>query len=249
MIAYLKSENYRFLRKKNFYMISIACFSLLIAAGSLLRFFGRTESTFPYANAKFFYTNVVSAGGIILFVALLVNLILTGNDCQVLKQSISFGLSRKKIFLTKLSVTMGYFLGLCLLGIGTTVLVGELLFPYEAHVLTAYMLSLVNMAPLIISGFILAHSLMMLGVKEIIICGILIFIYSLSDTLLIFLSNYIDFVKMIADYAPSTLLTTNLNQFMSLTTSFNGTAWLVGVILSCVALIVGMKQFEKKSIV
>lgn len=248
MIAYLKSENYRFLRKKNIYFISIGCIILLVAAASVLYFFGKTESTFPYANAKFFYSNIVSAGGIILFVALLVDLILTGNDCLVLKQSIAFGISRKKIFLTKLSVTFIYFIVLCLIGITTTVLLGTFLFPQDAQVLSAYLIALANMAPLIISGFMLAHVLMMLGVKEIVICGLLIFIYSLSDNLLTFLSNYVDFVKILTDYAPSTLLTNNLFRFMNLEESFSITAWLVGMVISCLALVVGLKQFDKKSI-
>ncbi|MDN6735787.1 hypothetical protein [Tetragenococcus halophilus] len=248
MIAYLKSENYRFLRKNNIYTISGLCLTLITAAAFILKYYDLTDSTFPYGNAHFFYSNIFGLSSLILFVSVLVNLILTGKDSLVLKQSVAFGLSRQKIFWTKLIVTLGYFILLCLTGIALTIILGTSVFPHESGVLSAYFTALVNTVPIILSGFVLAHTLMMTYSKEIIIFGILLLIYSFPESILHGLSNYSEAIRALSKYVPSTLLTDNLYRFMDLNTEINFSAWIVGGLISLVSLTLGVSKFNKKSI-
>ncbi|AYW45493.1 hypothetical protein LQF61_01200 [Tetragenococcus koreensis] len=248
MIAYLKSENYRFLRKSSIYTISGLCLILITAAAFVLKYFDMTDSTFPYGNAHFFYSNIFGLSSLILFISVLVNLILTGKDRLVLKQSIAFGLSRQKVFWAKLFVTLSYFILLCLVGIALTILLGSSIFPYESGVLTAYFAALINIAPIILSGFILAHVLMLTYSNEVIVFGILLLVYSFPESILQGLSNYSEIIRVFSKYVPSTLLTDNLYRFMDLRIEFDFSAWIVGGIISSISLIIGVMKFNKKSI-
>lgn len=248
MIAYLKSENYRFLRKKNILLISTSCLSLIAAAACILKYFDMTESTFPYGNAPFFYSNVIALSALILFVAVLVNSILTGDDRLVLKQPVSFGIARQKIFWSKLIVTLGYFILLCIVGIFLSILLGTILFSNEANVIHAYLVAIINMAPLILSGFILTHTLFMLNISEVFILGILLFVYVISDDIMLGIGNYLQSIHALAKYMPSMLLTDNMYKFMELRQNLIYTPWVVGMTISLITLTIGVKQFNKKSI-
>src|SRR5690625_5233248 len=125
MINYLKSELYRLLHKKSLHLTSIICFLLILAAGLVLSYLPKVDPSFPYATSPFFYSNVISSGVLILIVGLLFNIALTGKDITVIKQSVAFGISRKVIFWSKLLLTLGYFIIVCLIGIGLMVVLGE----------------------------------------------------------------------------------------------------------------------------
>ena len=117
MINYLKSENYRLLNKKNLYITSLICFSLIAAAAFVLFYFQQADSTFPYGTSKYFYSNAISGGVMIIIIGLIFNIALTGNDTSLMKQSISFGISRNVIFWSKLILTLSYFLLFCTIAI------------------------------------------------------------------------------------------------------------------------------------
>src|SRR5690625_784512 len=117
MMNYMKSEIYRLLRKKGLHMTSLICFLLITAAAFVLYFTDQNEPNFPYATSLFFYSNVISGGILILIIAFLFNLALTGKDMSLIKQSISFGISRNTIFWSKLILTLSYFLFICVIGL------------------------------------------------------------------------------------------------------------------------------------
>ena len=109
MINYMKSECYRLLRKKGSYVTGLICYLLIIAAAAVLTFFEQFDPNFPYATTRFFYSNVISGGLLIVIVGLLFNSALTGKDMSLIKQSVSFGISRNIIFWSKLILTLNYF--------------------------------------------------------------------------------------------------------------------------------------------
>src|SRR5690625_3014125 len=102
MMNYMKSERYRLMRKKSLHITTVICLVLITAAAAVLYFSGQYESSFPYATSSFFYSNVIGNTALILIVALLFNLALTGKDMSLIKQSVSFGISRNTIFWSKL---------------------------------------------------------------------------------------------------------------------------------------------------
>src|SRR5690625_5858770 len=88
MINYMKSENYRLLRKKSLYITSIIGLTLITAAAIILYLSGEFEQNFPYATSLFFYMNVIDSKVLILIVAFLFNMLLTGKDMFLTKHAV-----------------------------------------------------------------------------------------------------------------------------------------------------------------
>ena len=111
LINYIKSENYRILHSKGFYIYTIICNLLIILAAITLMYFDKTTNKFPYGNAKFFYSNVISAGLIIIVIGIAFNLLVNNKESQrLVKDSISFDISLYIIFIGKFLIYICYFL-------------------------------------------------------------------------------------------------------------------------------------------
>ncbi|CEG29036.1 ABC transporter permease [Bacillus sp. B-jedd] len=247
MINYLKSESYRLLRKKGPHLTGIVCLSLIAAAAAVLYFVGKSDPRFPYATSKFFYSNVISAGLMIIIVGLIYNSFLTGKDLTLMKQSISFGISRNSIFWSKLILTLSYFLLICVVGIIYMIALGENLFTDENQSAGDFLLACANMAPIVLSGFFLTHTLRMLRVGEVYSIIVLLFIYGFSGNLLRIFSR-ISGLNELYKYTPDTLLTDNLMGFLDDAVQFDFKYWVVGIVISVISLLIGSKKFVTKNI-
>lgn len=243
----MKSECYRLLRKKGPYVTGLICYLLIVAAAAVLTLSGQTDPNFPYATSKFFYSNAISAGLLIVIVGLLFNSALTGKDISLIKQSVSFGISRNIIFWSKLFLTLSYFLLVCVVGIILMMVLGENLLSSENPSVSNFLIACVNMAPLVLSGFFLTHTLKMLKVGEGYIIIVLIFIYGLSGNLLRVFRE-ISGLKELHNYAPNTLFNENLTSFMNEGVQFALEYWIVGIIISGMALLIGAKRFGNQNI-
>lgn len=243
----MKSEIYRLLRKKGPYITSLVCLFLIIAAATVLYFFGQSDQNFPYGTSKFFYSNAVAAGLMIIIVGLVYNSSLTGRDLTLLKQSISFGISRNTIFWSKLFLTLSYFLLICVIGIILMIALGENLFIDENQSIRNFLIACFNMAPIVLSGFFLTHTLKMLRVGEAYIIIVLIFIFGLSGNLLRVFHS-ISGLKELHKYAPNTLLNDNLTSFLHDTPQIDYQYWVVGIVISVISLLIGAKRFANKNI-
>lgn len=248
MINYMKSENYRLLRKKGLYITSVICFVLISAAAAVLSFLGQHETGFPYATSVFFYSNVISSSLLILIVAFIFNLSLTGKDTYLIKQSISFGVSRSTIFWSKLILTLGYFLIICAIGILLVIGLGENLFIEEEHSIRNFLIASLNMLPLILSGFFMIHMLKMLKVGDVYIFVMLLFIFIFSGDLLRMMFRAFSGLDELYKYAPSTLLDDNLMDFANQAVQFDYRYWVAGIVISVVSLFIGAKRFAKQNI-
>lgn len=248
MLNYLKSENYRLLHKKSLYIMSFIFFLLLAAAAFVLYFMPKLDSTFPYGTSKFYYANVVSSGTMIIIVGLLFNLILAGKDTALVKQSISFGISRNVIFWSKLVLTLGYFLLVCLVGIVFVLVLGESLLITDSESVKNFIIASINMIPLVLSGFFLIHTMKMLKIGDVFIIITLFFIYKFSGYLLLVLFRPIEGLKDLYRYAPNSLFDQNLMNYMDDMAQLGYEYWIVGIIISCIALFIGAKGFTKKDI-
>lgn len=248
MINYLKSESYRLLRRKSLHMISVACFLLIIAAAAVLYLFGKTEANFPYATSQYFYSNVIAGAVLIFMIALLFNLSLTGKDLSMLKQSISFGISRNTIFWSKLLLTLGYFLLVCAMGILLMIGLGENLFSNDEQAARSFIIACMNMFPIILSGFFTIHVLKMLRFGDVYVVMIVLFIFTLSGTVFRVLFRAISGLDQLYKYTPSTLLNENIMEFLDYTVQLDVRFWLVGLVVSVIMLPVGVRQFAKQHI-
>src|SRR5699024_1921224 len=162
MINYMKSEHYRLIRKKSLHMTGVICLLLIAAATAVLYYSGQQDPNFPYATSLFLYSSVIGNALLIMIVGLLFNSILTGKDTSLIKQSVSFGISRNTIFWSKLILTLSYFLLLCVIGLLLTIALGETFLASEEQSVNNYLIASSNMVPIVLGGFILIHVLKML---------------------------------------------------------------------------------------
>jgi len=248
MMNYMKSETYRLLRKKGLHMTSLICLLLITAAAFVLYFTDQNDPNFPYATSVFFYSNVISGGILILIVAFLFNLALTGKDMSLIKQSISFGISRNTIFWSKLILTLSYFLFICVIGLLLMIGLGENLLVSDEQSVGNFLIACSNMLPIILSGFFMIHMLKMLKVGEVYIIIILLFIFMLSGDLFRMLFQSIAGLDELYKYAPSTLLTENLMNFMGQAAQIGYPYWIVGIVISVISLLIGTSRFTKQHI-
>ncbi|WP_240374058.1 ABC transporter permease [Bacillus piscicola] len=248
MINYIKSENYRLLRKKGLYLTSLICLLLITAAAVVLYLLGQYETNFPYATSLFFYSNVISGSLLILIVAFLFNVALTGKDTSLLKQSISFGVSRSAIFWSKLILTVSYFLLLCMIGMVYTIGLGESLLADDAQSVESFLIASFNMLPIVLGGFFMIHALKMLKFGDVYIIILLLFLFMFSGDLLRMILRPVTGLSELYQYAPSTLLDENLMEFVDQAATFDYRYWVVGIAISAVSLLVGAKRFAKQSI-
>lgn len=248
MINYLKSENYRLLHKKSIYMTSGICLFLITAAALVLYIFHQSDPGFPYGTSIFLYSNVISSGIVIMIVGFLFNTALTGKDASVMKQAVSFGISRNTIFWSKLIVTLSYFLLLCLIGLILVISLGESLFVSEEQSIRNFLAASFNMLPIVLSGFFIIHALKMLKIGDIYIIIFLFFLLIFSGDLLRWMLGSFAQLNEFYQYAPSTLLNDNLMSFMDQSAQFDFRYWVTGVVISLVFLAIGMMRFTNKNI-
>lgn len=248
MINYMKSETYRLLRKKGVYITSFICYLLIAAAAVILYSTGKIDSDFPYATSKFFYSNVIASGTLIIIIGTIYNSALTGKDNSLIKQSISFGISRKIIFWSKLVLTLGSFLLICVIGMLLMIVLGESLFVDEHHAVGNFLIASLNMVPIVVSGFFLTHVLKMLKVGEAYIIIILLFVYAFSENLLRLLLRPFSGLNELYKYTPDALLDENLMRYLNDAAQINLTYWFVGFLISGIALLIGANRFAKQNI-
>ncbi len=248
MINYLKSEQYRLLRKTGFYLTGAIGLLLIVAAALVLYAIDQADPNFPYARNDFFYANVISSGILIIIVGFLYNIMLTGKDMTLIKQSISFGVSRTTIFWSKFILTLSAFLLICVVGIGLTIVLGEKLMTSEEQWIGKYLIAIVNMIPLVLSGFSLIHTMKLLKVGEVYIIIVLLFTYVISGDMLRLLFRPIAGLNELYHYAPDTLLNENLMNYMDETVQFGYHYWVTGLVITAVALFIGVKRFASTNI-
>lgn len=248
MFNYLKSENYRLLHKKSLHLTSLICLLLIVAAAAVLYYSQKYDSSFPYATSKFFYSNVIGSGGLIMIVSFLFNLSLTGKDTSLIKQSVSFGISRNTIFWSKLILTLSYFLLICVIGLFLMVALGETLMPGENQSVKQFLTASVNMVPIVLSGFFIIHALKMLKIGEVYIFILLLLTFVFSGDLLRILFRPITGLNELYKYAPDTLLNENLMSFLNDAAEFSYQYWSTGIVISVIALLLGTRNFAKLNI-
>jgi len=248
MINYIKSENYRLLRKKSLYMTTAICFILITAAAFILYYFNEVDAHFPYGTSSFFYSNVLGMGVLIIIISFVYNSTLTGKDISLTKQAVSFGISQSSIFWSKLMLTLCYFMLVCIAGILLMIGLGEILFAKEPETTGNFLIASFNMVPIVLSGFILIHTLKMLKISDIYNIIIIVFIYIFSGDLLHFVFRQINGWNEFYLFAPSTQLNDNLMSFMNQSMQLDYRNWVTGIVISVIALFIGALRFTSQDI-
>lgn len=248
MKYYLKSEQYRLAREKALYLTSLVCLGLLLAVILILAYFHQADPGFTYGNSRFLYLNILSLGFPIVLVGSLFTSVTAGGGIAVLKQSISFGISRKMIFWTKLMLTLGAFLLLCGVGMALAAGLGESFLQNDPKVLNDFLIGAVNMAPLVLSGLILSYVLRMAGISGTVTTGAVMVVYWFSGSLAKAVIMLFAKTDAISRFFPSELLADTTDAFASGKIALQGENWLVGGGIAVLSLFIGWRFFAEKDI-
>lgn len=110
MISYIKSEFFRVFRNKWTYLFILICSGLLVSANVVLAAVNSSEVNFPYAATKFSISMLYSDFSILFLLCIAITSFIFGNEYNnhTLKNSVSYGISRRNIFFGKFVVEVIY---------------------------------------------------------------------------------------------------------------------------------------------
>ncbi|AOZ91176.1 ABC transporter permease subunit [Paenibacillus crassostreae] len=153
MLNVLKGEQYRWIRTRSYYFTGLIYILLMFAATIILGIFDQIDPSFPYANERFLYSNVLGMMGLVFVLLFIFPVILMGEDRNVLKNTLAYGYSRQTIYTGKLLVTLAGFMVFSLVLVGISILLGStLLNRNDENALLDYMAILINLLPIMIAG-------------------------------------------------------------------------------------------------
>lgn len=249
MINFLLSENYKMMKTKGIYILSFICITLMILAAFTLHHFGTSGEYFPYYKAKFYYMNILGMGIVIIVIGSIINSFLANKDShKLLKQTVSFGISRTVIFFGKFIVSLIYFLILCLISLLVVYICAQIFLPKDNKAFSDLLIALFNMAPIILGGFSLAHALNMSGIREFLSGIILVAVLMLSSSLFYILGKINKFFMIFYDYSPKVLLDGILAEYMQQKIEFSIDYWITGILITVVSICISLFYFNKKDI-
>ena len=107
MLNYMRSEWYRIVHGREFYVFTGVLCALVLAANLLLVSVGASDPNFPYATVRFSLSNLISSLSLLFFMAGLLVWILFADDRKdgTFKNAIAHGLSRRDLFVGKCLVS------------------------------------------------------------------------------------------------------------------------------------------------
>lgn len=159
MLNYMRSEWYRIVHGREFYVFTGVLCALVLAGNLLLWGMGASDPNFPYATVRFSLSNLISSLSLLFFMAGLLVWILFADDRKdgTFKNAIAHGLSRRDLFVGKCLVSTA--LGLISMAVILIVYVGSALVLLEGPGLEAagYLLQGVGAAlPFTVACIVLA---------------------------------------------------------------------------------------------
>ena len=250
MINYIKSENYRLLHSKWFYMYTLICNFLIIAAAVVLYYSEKYVNQFPYANLKFYLINVVTSAVLIVVIGVLMNIMLYDKESKALmKVSTAMDISIPAMFLGKFIVFLFYFTVMCLICLITVIISGNVFLGYDADVMNQFIISLANMVPLIFGGLALGHTLNSSRLKSSTAVFLTVIIYFYVPNIFLVLKNFNDGLGWIYKFSPGALFSENMRMYASGDNTLGLHYWLIGLSVGVVVLVIGFlyaRKFEFK---
>jgi ABC-2 type transport system permease protein len=243
MLNILKGEQYRWIRTRSYYFTGLIYILLMVAATIILGIYDQIDPSFPYANERFLYSNVLGMMGLVFVLLFVFPVILMGEDRNVLKNTLAYGYSRQTIYTAKLLVTLAGFMVFSLVLVGISILLGStLLNRNDENALTDYIAILINMLPIMIAGvttyFCLAS--MMRKSSHLVIAFLLIYLlpyYALGN-----LQGRSTLVKWIYSHQPMYYLFNAYDEVSYAAWE----PWAVGGIYTLVFYVMGLHLFKKQ---
>ncbi len=257
MTNYIKSELYRLIRTKGSYMFIGICSILLISVNVLLASIGHSEPTFPYDRTDFSISFISSGWNVLFILCTLVASIVFGNEYanHTMKNSISYGIIRGKIYMGKFIVALLYALLAFMIIMG--LFVGSAYLLLENTGMDALMMllkSILLALPMLISALAASHCFLFLlegtsGAITSIMVAIVVFPIVSS-----YLGLRYDIFQRLSKILPFNLIgAINYDQQYQLVLPWEGSAaygnyWMYGLLWTVIFLTIGYVLFSKKEI-
>jgi ABC-2 type transport system permease protein len=178
MINYLKSELYRLLRKKSVYFFLILCLIVPLIM-TVMTLSANSEN---YTNTEFVFRFVQNASSILIFIApIIINLIQMDDFSDgTFKNMISFGLSRKTIFIGKWLLSVLFLLVAGILAyLSLTIGVFALLPNSGSSSYNSFNASMLGLLPLVLAAVTVSHCICFLSGKTMMHALVYIFLMML----------------------------------------------------------------------
>lgn len=241
MMNYMRSEQYRLVRKKGLYVLLAICLGLFAFHAYISIRIYQMETDF---HRHIYYGMLLAMSGLAApFISIAFSRLLTGKDNAVLKQEVAFGVSRSSVFFTKFALTLLVFSAVY----GAIVFLGNFFgngwLPAEGSRSSVFLVSAGNMLPVIISAFALSYVLNLFGVGSGLISLIILGTYFLSGDIVHFMFSLQPAGDPISKFLPSSLLETAMES-----SSFSLFCWGMGTLFTVLYLAVGLQMFKGKDI-
>ncbi|WP_342436066.1 hypothetical protein NSS79_21455 [Paenibacillus sp. FSL L8-0436] len=243
MLNLMKSEQYRFVRTRSYYLSGLLYILLMVGAAVTLYAFQQSEPNFPYGNERFFYRNVLSMMPVVFVLLFIFPLIVMGDNKNVLKNTVAYGYSRQTIYTAKLLITMAGFFLFALVLVGVSLLLGTTLMVRNVdHALTEYMRMLLNMLPLMIAGITTYYCLAAVMKKNAQLLIAYLLIYFLPHYILGYLQGRFTWAAWLHSHGPAYYL---LNAYEDMSYAA-WEPWAVGAVYTLVFYMLGLYLFKKE---
>ncbi len=110
MSSYIKSEFYRIFHYKWTYLFIAICSALLVSSNVLLAVLRYSDASFSYGNTAFAFANFISNVVFVFILCISVASMIFGNEHtnHTMKNSVSYGITRGKIYFSKLIIEIVY---------------------------------------------------------------------------------------------------------------------------------------------
>ncbi|MDO5423936.1 MAG: ABC transporter permease [Eubacteriales bacterium] len=255
---YLRSELYRNLHSRGLKIAGVCMLGICVAVIGILTFFRQIDTTFRYANWQYALSLFYCSAGSFLYLAVMLEYFIDNNEKkeQTVKHSLSFGITRKKIYALRYvdaaAVSSVYF---AVLGGSIALLTYVFLEPSDPKVWGYYGRMLLGIYPLLLGALALTHCFVMNMENANISIVPVISILTVLPQVLEMAGMKFPFLAKIARYMPNALAQMGIDMEGTGGLSFTwdtaagiGKCWLVGIAWIVIFGLIGYFWYRKKEI-
>lgn len=249
MINYINAENSRFVKSKTFRITTLVILLLIIAGTYAVYFTGGdlplNSSSVP---AHMYFRLTIGMGMFMIFINIIYLSILTTKDLNTIPLALHNGVSRKEIYFSKFIVMLFYILITEFIFVGIIVACSRFVFKsHDIDLLNSFILSYVNLIPMIISSTALTYALMVNKVKELYSTGAVFLLYGFPIKLLLtIISLKFPAVLELVPYTPAYVVDHIPSLFELGTVVFYPESFIIGLVITVLSLGIGYNIFVKR---
>lgn len=249
MINYLNAENNRFIKSKTFHITNLVLLLLTIAGTAVVYIStGQNQMNESLNPAIVYFKITIAMVTMIIFVNIIYESVLNVKDLNTIPLALHNGVSRSEIYITKFIIILFYILVTEVIFVGIIVAFSILVFKSgDINLLLKFILSYINLLPMIISSVALGYALMVNKVKEFFVTLVVFLLYGgPTKFLLLMISNIYPSVLKIMPYTPTYIIEKGISMIELDTVGLYPESFIIGLVITVLSLGIGYNIFVKK---